>query len=121
MWSKILLLMIAVLFLLAAGSPVSAYDPNGRIPRVQPSNDEHPWGDENFTNTRPILEVDQVNVISQGEFSLIVYVQNTWDNFINKARDVFSLYEPQPKEISVSETKSLRNYSISKPIIMRKR
>jgi hypothetical protein len=121
MWRKIILVMVAVLFVLAAGSPVSAYDPSGRIPRVQPANDEHPWGDENYTGSQPILSNDRVSIISDG-FSLIsISVQNVWDNTIDKAREIFGLYESQPKEISVSETKSIRIYSSNKPMKMRKR
>ncbi|MEE9442006.1 MAG: hypothetical protein V3V99_04995 [candidate division Zixibacteria bacterium] len=121
MWHKVILVMIAVLFLLAAGSPVSAYDPRTRIPRTQPSNDEHPWGDENYTNTQPIMGVDQVSVISERYFLITISVQNAWDNAIDKAREIFGLYESQPKETSVSETKSLRFYNSRKPVTMRKR
>ncbi|MFH1699398.1 MAG: hypothetical protein ABIE07_02325 [Candidatus Zixiibacteriota bacterium] len=121
MWRKIILVMFAALILLAASSPVLAYDPRCRLPFGEPSNDEHPWGDENYSNERPLIGYDRVYTLT-GNYDLIsIAVQGVWDSAVGKAKEIFGLQNSQARTATVSETRTMRIYNSRKPSAMRKR
>lgn len=82
MWSKLLILGLTAVFLIAVGNPVMSHD--GRISNIidEPGEaDEHPWGGENQMTDGPQLVSTSIEdpFVDAGKFYFIrITVKGFW-------------------------------------------
>ena len=112
MWSKLLMFTVAVVFLAALGTGVTAHD--GRISNIilEPEEvDEHPWGGEHELIDEPQLAPDPTFNPYGGNIEYLfirIAIKHYWLNVKDSFRDLLN-----PGEIDGGTITNIQNITTS--------